>query len=741
MFFLRDFFNFAEADGLAARILADPPGLVVVSGLDARPESVGFLPSGRGMIFRSLWEELLGSIGSEPGATGKKRCEVVTSGIEELRPPRSYARQVNIARVEPPLTYARRVADAIKKRPALLLIDRLDDETVPLAFEAALSGLRVLAQMDTILRGAGLARYFVDMGVPAEQLTGLRWSIAVRRVAALCQHCRQPIADPETITMLLPPGRPPNHSLETFYHAGDRGCEICRGSGRSGDLGLVDIFRVDAPPPALFARPSLLSMPHSARILAGRGQLAVEDAIQLEADEMRQMVGLVSRLEHSLAESRSGSAAQAAELEAANRVLRHRTQVLFSLEEISQELTGSGSLAELGEKVCNRARDLCGAQRVVLYYLQTPQVVTPLAVLGWKPGLLPSQLSPGEVFGSQFRAETLPYNRCPPGIPSDLSELKSLRAGLAVPLLAQTQLVGLMVVHSTHKASFAPGEVALLQTFANQAALALQRAGLIGQLRLKIELLERAQAELAHKERLERELELAREVQQSMLPRAFPVVMGCTFVAYNQPARQVGGDFYDVIALPEGRVGLVIADVSDKGMPAALYMALTRSLLRAEARQTFSPASVLRQVNRLLLDLGDPRMFVTVFYAALDPVTRHLVYARAGHNRPLLLRSGVVSELRGRGMPLGTFDDATLVLTEEELTLQSGDRLVLYTDGLTDAVSPAEQMFGLDGLGALLQCHAQQPASSLCEAIFSDLADFRGTAEPFDDMALLVLEV
>jgi len=167
--------------------------------------------------------------------------------------------------------------------------------------------------------------------------------------------------------------------------------------------------------------------------------------------------------------------------------------------------------------------------------------------------------------------------------------------------------------------------------------------------------LEAAQEGLAQKERLEGELELARDVQQAMLPHQFPDVPGYRFAAQYRPARQVGGDFYDVIDLGPDRFGLVVADVSDKGMPAAVYMALTRSLLVAEARRSNSPMAVLYHVNDLLLELGQARMFVTVFYGVVEIATGMLTYARAGHDRPLLLRAGKAYELSGEGIFLGFF--------------------------------------------------------------------------------------
>jgi sigma-B regulation protein RsbU (phosphoserine phosphatase) len=274
--------------------------------------------------------------------------------------------------------------------------------------------------------------------------------------------------------------------------------------------------------------------------------------------------------------------------------------------------------------------------------------------------------------------------------------------------------------------------------------VAIQRAGLIERLWLKIEELESAQEQLAQKERLIRELELAREVQQSVLPRTFPSVPGYAFAAFNEPARQVGGDFYDVIRLDNGHFGLAVADVSDKGMPAALYMALTRSLLRAEARRDLSPCAVLGNVNRLLLELGAPgarSAFVSIFYGVVEAATRRLVYTRAGHDRPLLLRGGSVLSLQGEGVVLGILGANQLRLSEEQIVLAPEDRLVLYTDGLTDVVGPDDRMFSLDQFEALLRSYATVPVDELCPAVFERLGAFRGETEQYDDMTMLVMQV
>jgi sigma-B regulation protein RsbU (phosphoserine phosphatase) len=362
-------------------------------------------------------------------------------------------------------------------------------------------------------------------------------------------------------------------------------------------------------------------------------------------------------------------------------------------------------------------------------------------MLGWDPAIVQREVSADLLQSLKPGSKPEPFNTYPPGVLPRPSDLEPLRAGLCVQLIAQDERVGLMIVHTTLKPRFSPGELALLQTFANQAAVAIQRAGLIEQLRSKIDQLEAAQVELASKERMEREMELARQVQQSVLPHTFPEISGYRFAALNEPARQVGGDFYDVIWLDADHFGIAIADVSDKGMPAALYMALTRSLLRAEARRERSPSVVVSNVNQLLLELGEPDMFVSIFYGVVERTTRRLTYVCAGHDRPVLLRADTAQFLSGRGLPLGILVPDDFKLAEEHLVLLPQDRLILYTDGLTDAVAPDGQLYDRLQLKSLLQRCASLSPDEICTSVFSGLAEFQGTAEQYDDMTLLVMAV
>jgi serine phosphatase RsbU (regulator of sigma subunit) len=746
---LADFFHLPELDAAVAQLLADRPGLIVVAGLDPRPAAADALPpSGRATIFRILLNELL-------DARARSTAVVVAPDRSVVRVPRGAGRRISFALTEPPADYPSQIAAAAARRPDLLVVDRLCAASVRPALDAAHAGVRVLAQLDTVFRGAGVLRELQELGADPATLGAVTWVVGVQRLATLCAHCRRRSPDaPE------------------FFVA--HGCPECGNTGRAGEIALFDLFRAadlaaentevsemrdergphlatatlrtGGFPSSVLSAPSVagtavLALEDYAAGLAREGFLAHEDVLALADDQIRRTYRLLTASEAALTRSNAALERKVVELETANRVLEQRTAALLSLQDIGSALIGTGGLKELLGRVCRYARELCGADRAILY-LRHAEEAEVLAVSGWEQELLHRRLPNGEVFDGQGTAAR-PFRGWPPGVPARHADVAGgkLRAGLVVPLIAQDAQVGLMVVHTTLKARFTPGEVALLSTFANQAALSIQRARLVEQLRLKIAMLEEAQAALVSKERLEREMELAHDVQQSVLPRVFPPAPGLVFAARNEPARQVGGDLYDVIRLDERRFGLVIADVSGKGMPAALYMALARSLLLAEARREPSPRAVLLSVNRLLRELGEPHMFVTVFYGVIDIDDRSLVYCRAGHDYPVLLRAGGVQTLDAEGTVLGFFDERELRLEEDRVQLVPGDRLVLYTDGLTDMLNDDGRRFELPQLEALLVANAHRSAGELLDATFAALRAYQGNAVQYDDMTMLVAEV
>ncbi len=251
--------------------------------------------------------------------------------------------------------------------------------------------------------------------------------------------------------------------------------------------------------------------------------------------------------------------------------------------------------------------------------------------------------------------------------------------------------------------------------------------------------LQQAQQRLLEKERLQRELELAAHVQRSLLPQSLPEFPQYTFAAYLKPARLVGGDFYDVVALDDAHAGLVLADVADKGFHAALFMAVTRTLFLQEGKHSLSPAAVAQAVHQGLLDVSaSDDMFVTAFYGVLHRPSGWLTYVRAAQERPLLYRPGVgVQELPANGRFLGMFERLDLV--EDRVQLQPGDRLIIFSDGVPDTINPAGERYGYDKLHDRLLDGGHLPAADLCAHIVTDVEAWAADADPFDDVTLLVV--
>jgi serine phosphatase RsbU (regulator of sigma subunit) len=254
------------------------------------------------------------------------------------------------------------------------------------------------------------------------------------------------------------------------------------------------------------------------------------------------------------------------------------------------------------------------------------------------------------------------------------------------------------------------------------------------------ESLQAAQAQLIQKERLEHELRMARSVQAGLLPRNVPAFTGWQFASRWHPARQVSGDFYDFIPLSNSEMGVVIADVSDKGMPAALFMTLSRSILRASITALPELSDAVTRANRLICADAADNMFVTVFACTLHPHSGALKSVNAGHNPPLLFESANQHwhELDVGGLVLGVMEDVPFV--QREITLEAGDTLVIYTDGVTDALNVAEERFGMQRLMDVLQSAQGESAGGIAHAIEASLANFTAGHEPFDDMTYVVIK-
>jgi serine phosphatase RsbU (regulator of sigma subunit) len=251
--------------------------------------------------------------------------------------------------------------------------------------------------------------------------------------------------------------------------------------------------------------------------------------------------------------------------------------------------------------------------------------------------------------------------------------------------------------------------------------------------------LKAAQEQIIEKEKIEHELTLARDIQMSILPQTLPRLSGFDFGARIETARLVGGDFFDFIPLGEDKLGITIGDVTDKGVPAALFMAQTHALLRAEASRAGSPSQTLLNVNQRLIDMNATGLFVTVLYGILDSKNGRFSYARAGHELPITCTPAHGAELMPLqpGQPLGILDEP--LLDEQTMQVSSGDFLLLYTDGLTDECDPQDVSFGIDRLLPVACEVAGMGAQDACDHIFRRVTEFLDGAAQYDDLTMIVI--
>ena len=307
-----------------------------------------------------------------------------------------------------------------------------------------------------------------------------------------------------------------------------------------------------------------------------------------------------------------------------------------------------------------------------------------------------------------------------------VTALREAGVALVVPLISGGELVGtLNLGPRLSDQQYSTDDKRLLDGLAAQAAPALQVA----------ELVQKQAAEARSRERIEQELKVATLIQQNFLPRVLPDLPGWEVEAHYQPAREVGGDFYDLFELPDGQVAVIIGDVTDKGVPAAMVMAAARSLLRASGQRVVSPGEVLERVNDLLCPDIPDKMFVTCLYAVVDPTTGHVRYANAGHNLPYARTADGSMELRAKGMPLGLLPG--MKYEECEATMAPGDALLLYSDGVTEAHGAEREMFGTP---RLIDHVADPNSGDLIDGLLTQLQRFTGADwEQEDDITMVML--
>ncbi|MDT8306621.1 MAG: GAF domain-containing protein, partial [Anaerolineae bacterium] len=455
---LKDFIHLPALDPLIGKLLADNRGLTVIAGLDPRPEiseAAGVPGSGRTTIFRILVRQLLEN---QPGL----RALVVTAERGSLRLSRQLRRRVEEHVVHSAAEMAETVgaiaAVSDGGQAALLVIDHLDGANVAPALAAARAGRHILAQLETVSRGAAVARLLLELGATPADLDGLHWVLAVQRLPALCTQCRAAVAPAGEELALL--GRRWMEPLPgPFYRAA--GCDSCQGSGRQDTIAAFDLYcRQEAGD----------SLPLEAYLghLAQEGHVSLDDLLYVEADETRRSYALFAASERELLELRASMQARLAELESAYRVAQQRTEALVSLQEVGDALATTGDLRALAHQICVQACDLSGGDYALLYMRHEGDEAEVLASHGWDLGRIESPIQLGL---DRYQERSL--DELPPGIGPLRPGVRAanIRGGVFLPLLKQGEPIGALVVQSGRKARFEPGEVSLLRGLAALAVV------------------------------------------------------------------------------------------------------------------------------------------------------------------------------------------------------------------------------------------------------------------------------
>ena len=297
---------------------------------------------------------------------------------------------------------------------------------------------------------------------------------------------------------------------------------------------------------------------------------------------------------------------------------------------------------------------------------------------------------------------------------------------IAVPIKSGEETVGVFNLESDQKNAYDENSRELVEAFASQAAVTIERA--------------RLHEEALEKRRLEEELSIARQIQTTFLPKGDPQAKGFDIAGMNIPSSEVGGDFFDFIKIVENQLGVAIADVSGKGIPAALIMAAFRASLKAEILNNYAIRTIFQKVNRLLFESVEREMYVTAVYGVLDTKNRVLTFSNAGHNPPILRRSnGSIEYLSEGGVALGVLESSTY--EERPLSLFSGDVLILYTDGVTEAFNPEGEEFGVDRLVEVIDQSYELSARDLLNEMYEKVRDFTSDSAKLDDLTMVALKV
>jgi len=319
-------------------------------------------------------------------------------------------------------------------------------------------------------------------------------------------------------------------------------------------------------------------------------------------------------------------------------------------------------------------------------------------------------------------------------VPAYTEAFLQIHSLLIVPMRFGNKVLGVLAVaNRTDETPFASGDLSLLQAMADQASVPIHYAGL--------------RAALEEKKQIDRDLRVARKIQASLLPQKLPRFQGVEFAAYNLPAFDIGGDYYDFIEIDDEHLGIAIADVSGKGIGGAMMMAVCQGVLRTRAAQEQSPARMLCELNRVLSANLAEDMFITMLYVVLNTRTRKLKFARAGHERPLICRNcnrqRNAEPLDAPGIAIGLVDAEVFdaAISDVSFQLESGDGFIVYTDGITEALNEEGEEWGLSNLIKLIRTESPEDPECLMKAVRTALIEYVGTRRQYDDMTLLAFKV
>lgn len=419
------------------------------------------------------------------------------------------------------------------------------------------------------------------------------------------------------------------------------------------------------------------------------------------------------------------------------RAQKEEAYFLNVLLQVTENLSETTDLNEALSTIVRITPLLIGVERCVVFLYDPPEkIFLPAQAHGLRGRQseifkhLRFSVEGQNAFAELFRTRTplvIPNARTSPLLRPGLARAFGIESLLIAPLMTRGEIIGaLMVDQGGRPSQFTKHEVEVVMGIANQAAIAIEgaRLGLAAE----------------EQKRLEYELGLARQIQTNFLPEACPTVPGFEIASFWQGARQVSGDFYDFVALTGDRLAMTIADVSDKGIAAAIFMALSRTILRTMTIGKPSPRETIERANDVIISDARSDMFVTVFHAVLDPERGHLAYVNAGHNPPFIYRAAKKSltTLDGNGIAMGILPHMTY--EEHETTLGAGDVVLIYTDGVTDAMNARDEHFGDERLADIIAANASRTASELVDAIKHAVLDYAGDGTQFDDVTLVALK-